>query len=85
MEALDPRGPANGWFRVLRGGSFHIHALDLRASDRNNNHPDNDNDDNGFRVVWVLAVQGSLGQLHAQDASPRVPHQEDLILPERLL
>jgi hypothetical protein len=37
----------------LRGGSWNNNQNNARAADRNNNHPDNRNDNNGFRVVWV--------------------------------
>lgn len=37
--------------RVLRGGSFNNNEDNARCSIRNNNHPDNRNNNNGFRVV----------------------------------
>ena len=39
--------------RVLRGGSFNNNASNARCCYRNNWNPDNRNDNNGFRVVWV--------------------------------
>jgi formylglycine-generating enzyme required for sulfatase activity len=43
------RGQAVGT-RVLRGGSFNNNQNNARCVYRNNNHPDNRNDNNGFRV-----------------------------------
>ena len=37
--------------RVLRGGSFNNNQRNARCAYRNNNHPDNRNHNNGFRVV----------------------------------
>ena len=42
-----PNGPG----RVLRGGSWNNNARNCRAAYRNRNHPDNRNDNIGFRVV----------------------------------
>jgi len=36
----------------LRGGSFNNDPRNLRGAYRNDNHPDNRNDNIGFRVVW---------------------------------
>jgi hypothetical protein len=54
-----------GDWRVVRGGSWHNNANNARAAYRNDNHPDNRNDNNGFRVVArrptsliVLLLQG---------------------------
>ena len=40
---------------MLRGGSFNHDPDNLRCSNRNNNHPDNRNNNIGFRVVCVDA------------------------------
>jgi formylglycine-generating enzyme required for sulfatase activity len=37
---------------VVRGGSFNNDARNLRGAYRNNDHPENRNDNIGFRVVW---------------------------------
>jgi len=37
---------------ALRGGSWNNDEDNLRCSARNNNHPDNHNDNMGFRVVF---------------------------------
>jgi len=44
-------GPAGKRRRVLRGGSFNNNRRNVRAAVRNHNHPDNWNNNNGFRVV----------------------------------
>lgn len=36
---------------MVRGGSWNNNQNNARAAYRNNNHPDNRNDNNGFRVV----------------------------------
>ncbi len=51
----DPQGPASGTSRVLRGGSFFVEALYLRASLRSSYVPVFVFDLRGFRVVWALA------------------------------
>jgi len=38
---------------VVRGGSFNNNHRNARCAYRNNNHPDNRNDNMGFRVVVV--------------------------------
>ena len=55
---VSPRGrPERGWWRltgVLRGGSWIKNDPEnLRAANRNNNHPANRNNNVGFRVVCV--------------------------------
>ena len=35
--------------RVLRGGSFFVHALFVRSANRNGNRPSNSNESDGFR------------------------------------
>ena len=50
----DPRGPARGGGRVLRGGSFGLHPRGLRAAVRYNCAPVLRYVDVGFRVVWSL-------------------------------
>ena len=37
--------------RVVRGGAFNNNENNARCAYRNNNHPDNRNDNIGFRVV----------------------------------
>ena len=53
-----PLGPARKWRAgltgVLRGGSWiNNDPANLRAANRNNDHPGNRNNNGGFRVVVV--------------------------------
>ena len=50
MPSLPERGQAAG-ARVLRGGAFNNNRNNARCAYRNNNHPDNQWNNNGFRVV----------------------------------
>jgi hypothetical protein len=45
-------GQPGNW-RVVRGGSWNNNQNNARAAFRNHNHPDNRNNNNGFRVVGV--------------------------------
>ena len=45
--------------RVLRGGSFNNNEDNARASYRNNNTPDNEWNNNGFRCGWGVAFHVS--------------------------
>jgi hypothetical protein len=48
-------GPAEEASRVLRGGSWNNDNPDnFRCAYRNNNHPDNRNHNNGFRVASTI-------------------------------
>ena len=49
--AIDPQGPRNGAYRVLRGGSWRHVASDCRSARRRRGLPDSRYDDDGFRVV----------------------------------
>ena len=50
--------------RVLRGGSWNNNnPANLLSSNRNNDHPDNRNDNNGFRVVVSSVKAGENGVL----------------------
>jgi formylglycine-generating enzyme len=51
----DPKGPATGNFRMLRGGSWDTRPADCRSASRLPNYPIGRNGYIGFRVV-VLAV-----------------------------
>jgi formylglycine-generating enzyme required for sulfatase activity len=50
-----PRGPQSGTKRVLRGGSFFIHARKLRAASRGSFEPVNRSSKFGFRCVLEVA------------------------------
>jgi formylglycine-generating enzyme required for sulfatase activity len=50
----DPRGPAvGGGDRIMRGGSWRVHADNSRCANRCADFPDIDHDDCGFRCVKV--------------------------------
>jgi hypothetical protein len=46
----------------LRGGSWNNHLDNARVADRNNNNPDNDWNNNGFRVAAHISPAGSACQ-----------------------
>lgn len=48
---VDPTGPVPGWYRVMRGGSWHNGGSDLRSARRVQNTPSNRNSGTGFRVA----------------------------------
>ena len=47
----DPKGPASGSHRVLRGGDWIAQPLHLRAANRHRMTPSSRNRNNGFRCV----------------------------------
>jgi formylglycine-generating enzyme required for sulfatase activity len=51
IAKVNPRGPANGVKRVLRGGSWKSRFNSLRATTRNSNVPNYSCNDLGFRIV----------------------------------
>ena len=50
----DPRGPASGDLRVLRGGSWYFNSRDTRSASRNRNDAYYRDVNNGFRLVREL-------------------------------
>jgi formylglycine-generating enzyme required for sulfatase activity len=50
-HVTDPRGPTSGWGRVVRGGSWHVHANRTRSYFRDFFAPGYRSGDVGFRVV----------------------------------
>ena len=48
----------NGGNRVIRGGSWNDNARNVRAANRNGNHPGNANDNLGFRLLRALVRAG---------------------------
>ena len=48
---VDPAGPAEGAFRVLRGGSFFSPARDHRSANRNSDRPPSRYSSTGFRLA----------------------------------
>lgn len=52
-ELTDPRGPANGTYRICRGGSWMSQEIELRSTDRSALRlPARADEDSGFRVVF---------------------------------
>jgi formylglycine-generating enzyme required for sulfatase activity len=49
--STDPKGPASGGYRVLRGGAWYLDAGFLRSANRGGNIPSSRSRANGFRVV----------------------------------
>ena len=47
----DPKGPASGKYRVLRGGGWHYQAIGLRAANRYYQSPKYKYADTGFRIA----------------------------------
>ncbi len=50
-EVVDPRGPENGDYRVLRGGSFLNYGMNVRSANRSWNEPGNRYNNFGFRLA----------------------------------
>jgi len=48
----NPKGPASGSARVLRGGSWNFNARICRSADRDRSEPGYRNDNYGFRLVF---------------------------------
>ncbi|MBI83195.1 MAG: hypothetical protein CMJ81_08370 [Planctomycetaceae bacterium] len=51
QESMDPAGPEEGSFRVLRGGSFSYLPRNLRSADRFHDNPVFENTRYGFRLA----------------------------------
>ena len=49
----EPKGPATGWWRIVRGGSWGDRAADCRAATRSADVPESGNEFRGFRMAWV--------------------------------
>jgi Sulfatase-modifying factor enzyme 1 len=69
-ERADPLGPEQGLSRVMRGGAFDYNPNNLRGTNRNNNDPDNENNNIGFRVAWSAAGAPD-GGFVSRSESPR--------------
>ncbi len=50
-SVTDPKGPATGSFRVIRGGGWFSDASNCRSADHGSGEPDSKSSDCGFRVV----------------------------------
>jgi formylglycine-generating enzyme required for sulfatase activity/serine/threonine protein kinase len=70
---MDPVGPANGEYRVLRGGSFLNYVSDARSSFRYNINPNFRYFDRGFRLARTADVKAVV-------AAPIVPNSDPAVL-----
>ena len=52
-EQTDPKGPENGTYRILRGGSWTSRAMQCRSAYRGGSEHSSRLDDAGFRVVLI--------------------------------
>ena len=59
--SLKARSKAEGSNRVYRGGSWNNNADNCRVANRNDNHPDNRNNNQGFRAAFVPQIEGMAG------------------------
>jgi len=48
---LNPTGPTNGWYRVVRGGCWNYPAIGCRSAVRSNDTPENRSNNVGCRLV----------------------------------
>jgi hypothetical protein len=76
------RGRARGTSRVLRGGAFNNNRENVRCAVRNRNHPNNRNNDIGFRVV--LSTLFSVPELFDGVISPLGPRRMAESVPGRV-
>lgn len=53
-DATNPRGPAQGDARIIRGGAWGDDAINVRSAYRSANGPDGANDGVGFRCVMAV-------------------------------
>ena len=56
-KCVNPTGPKEGKYRMLRGGSWCYHAVHCRSACRDFNPPDYGLNNLGFRVVFVARTQ----------------------------
>ena len=59
----DPRGPAEGAQRIIRGGSWFNEPEALRSANRHRHEPDSRQTNLGLRLVWEPAVGPELAAL----------------------
>ena len=68
-----PQQARQAWRRVVRGGSFDNSPENLRSANRDNDHPENRNENLGFRCVRVPPTC-RYEQRHAAPVGACVPH-----------
>jgi formylglycine-generating enzyme required for sulfatase activity len=57
---IDPKGPATGEYRVLRGGSFYLNVSRTRSSNRNDYSPTTRDFDDGLRLARTADVKAAV-------------------------
>jgi formylglycine-generating enzyme required for sulfatase activity len=78
----NPSGPSSGAYRVLRGGSWHYDAVDLRCVDRNGTNPDKRKNDVGFRVAESASLAPGSGPASSQSPPDAVVMRDGVELRE---
>jgi formylglycine-generating enzyme required for sulfatase activity len=79
--AMDPKGPATGTGRVLRGGSFFFNDSKARSSNRFNYSPTVRDSDDGFRVARTIDVETAVAPTETKpDPSEIVPTTGNLLV-----
>jgi hypothetical protein len=68
-SVADPAGPAQGTYRVLRGGSAFSAAADCRCAARSRCHSNGRCGRNGFRFVWNPEKPPGAGDREAREES----------------
>jgi formylglycine-generating enzyme required for sulfatase activity len=56
-KCVNPTGPKEGKYRMLRGGSWYHHTVLCRSACRYSDHPGSGGGRIGFRVVFVARTQ----------------------------
>ena len=64
---------------VMRGGSWNNNARNCRAANRNRNAPDNQNNNNGFRVAAVPASTLRIAGVGERDFDKRAEESPECI------
>jgi formylglycine-generating enzyme required for sulfatase activity len=75
----DPRGPAQGTQRVVRGGSFLSSRLQLRPQSRRGYRPDIRSVDLGFRCAWSPDVQDPPGVVRGDLATAEIQAETKIV------
>jgi formylglycine-generating enzyme required for sulfatase activity len=71
-KTIDPKGPATGTFRIIRGASFCDHPYRCRAAARAKHDPNTHWNTIGFRVV-VEADSGGTPEAKVRDRDGKAP------------
>jgi formylglycine-generating enzyme len=85
---IDPIGPSEGKYRVIRGGSAFSAAADCRSAARSQCHFDGCYDRNGFRFVWNPRPFGKNETQSEEDQIDNTnapPEKEALTKPKKII